>query len=314
MINDIVKNIEINNVGEPTVKPIGAEAENIVISRNANADIIEDLNAPDVEVIHTESVATVLKNIENKVKVLPNLPEGTTEDRAKALRNSMGLGNTLEALPIANGGTGKTSIASGKVLVGNGTKVPTERGIVTSIGTDATSTNFVTEGACAAMKNALQQSFQHGVDTIYDAFDEKGITPTASTPQALADAVGDVYTKGKVDAESATWTEEIKLGGNGDSPSGKGGMSIELNISLANIVNIKCLSITADGDQGQALISFLNSTGTISSYNLANNTSYSIPNDAITVHIFDAVEDNSSTSVSTAQVILQITRQAKILR
>lgn len=52
------------------------------------------------------------------------------------------------ALPVSKGGTGKTSVANGKVLVGNASGGFDEVGVDTAV--TASSTNFVTSGAVAA--------------------------------------------------------------------------------------------------------------------------------------------------------------------
>lgn len=65
------------------------------------------------------------------------------EEKIKALLN-MGTGTIV---PVTNGGTGKGSITSGSVLVGNGTNTPTERAIDTNPTLE--SNNLITSGAVA---------------------------------------------------------------------------------------------------------------------------------------------------------------------
>ena len=48
------------------------------------------------------------------------------------IKTLLGMGNT-EIVSVSHGGTGKATITSGKVLVGNGTSTPSEKGIATSL-------------------------------------------------------------------------------------------------------------------------------------------------------------------------------------
>lgn len=63
------------------------------------------------------------------------------------IKSTLGMG-TGSTVPVVNGGTGKSSITSGKVLVGNGTNAPSERGIDTN--PTANSSNLITSGAVAS--------------------------------------------------------------------------------------------------------------------------------------------------------------------
>ena len=45
----------------------------------------------------------------------------------------------------------------------------------------------------------MKVTFQDGVDTIYNAIVAQGVTPTESTPSAIANSVGDVRAKGRGD-------------------------------------------------------------------------------------------------------------------
>ncbi|MEA5011762.1 MAG: hypothetical protein VB100_08595 [Angelakisella sp.] len=63
--------------------------------------------------IHTHGIADVSG-------IVPVAQGGTGQTTLAAARNAMGLGNTTGALPVANGGTGATSLAS--ITVGNATK------------------------------------------------------------------------------------------------------------------------------------------------------------------------------------------------
>lgn len=60
-----------------------------------------------------------------------------------------------------------------------------------------------------AVLNTLETNYQNNVNTVYNAFVNKGVTPTAKTPSALATAVTTTYNKGTTDAQAVTWTETI---------------------------------------------------------------------------------------------------------
>lgn len=65
--------------------------------------------------------------------IVPIGKGGTGATDAAGIRNALGLGNTTEALPVANGGTGKSSIGNGKFLVGNSSGGYDEKSIVSSL-------------------------------------------------------------------------------------------------------------------------------------------------------------------------------------
>lgn len=117
--------------------------------------------------------------------------------------------NSSDAVLVSHGGTGKTSVTSGYVLVGNGTSAMTERQISTSIPSSTSSNVLVTGGAIKSAINTLQSNFQAGVDTIYNAVFNRGITPSASTPTALADAIKQKLSNYYL----SSWSEEIVLTG-----------------------------------------------------------------------------------------------------
>lgn len=96
---------------------------------------------------------------------LPIANGGTGQTTAAGVRNALGLGNTTGALPVANGGTGKTSISSGTVLVGNGTEVPSERGINATSGGVQNSDSLTTAGALYATATAINSALADKADT-----------------------------------------------------------------------------------------------------------------------------------------------------
>ena len=76
---------------------------------------------------------------------------------------------TLGTVSVNKGGTGTTSLASGEVLIGNGTGAVNTRAIATSIGTSSTNTNLITAGAVYSAVNAKAAAdHQHTVSEITD--------------------------------------------------------------------------------------------------------------------------------------------------
>lgn len=131
----------------------------------------------------------------NTSGALPIENGGTGQTTAAAARNALGLGNTTGALPVANGGTGKTSITSGTVLVGNGSNTLSERAI-NNTGAESGSNALSTANALYKVKRDLQTSFQAGVDAVYQACVAEGVTPSASTPTAIAQAISSIRNGG----------------------------------------------------------------------------------------------------------------------
>ena len=155
----------------------------------------------------------------NTLNALPIENGGTGQTTAAGVRNALGLGNTTEALPVANGGTGKTSFTEGTVLVGNGTGTPTERLISDVSGGVNGSPALTTAGALYSTKTALQntitnmqQTFQAGVDAVYNACVAEGVTPSASTPTAIAQAIATIRSGGDATAAQILATKTAYSG------------------------------------------------------------------------------------------------------
>jgi len=89
---------------------------------------------------------------------------------------------SLTTVPVTLGGTGATSLASGKVLIGNGTSAVSTRDIASSVGTDSTNTNLVTAGAVYnAIKNLAGSGHHHTSSQIDDL-----VTYTFATPLSVS--------------------------------------------------------------------------------------------------------------------------------
>jgi len=117
---------------------------------------------------------------------------GIPSSVADAMAKNVYTDTTNDVILVSKGGTGKSTITQGKVLVGNGTSAPSEKGIDTTSGGTVNSTDLITSGAVNSKVTEMQTTFQAGVDTIYNAEVAQGVTPSASTPQALATGIGTI--------------------------------------------------------------------------------------------------------------------------
>lgn len=89
---------------------------------------------------------------------------GIPSSVADAMAKNVYTDTTNDVILVSKGGTGKASITQGKVLVGNGTSAPSERGIDTTTGGTQNSTDFITSGALYATKAALETSISDKAD------------------------------------------------------------------------------------------------------------------------------------------------------
>lgn len=134
-----------------------------------------------------------------------------------------------------------------------------------------------------AMLTQLQTNFQDNVNTLYNAFVAKGVTPAAKTVSAIVTAVTTLYNKGVTDAQAISWTEVLDFTAACLIESGAfaTGMSYSV-IDLTNVVSAKCTSISSIGSGTNTYrYEFLNSSKTsISSGSFTNGTTFSIPSNA----------------------------------
>lgn len=152
-----------------------------------------------------------------------------------------------------------------------------------------------------AILNGLQTNYQNNVNTIYNAFVNKGVTPTAKTPTALSTAVNTTYNKGVTDAQAITWTETLvaqvyRLF------SGSGLLDFDFCIPCKNTIKIKNVS------NKSIRLSVVKNTGT-ENVTLANNAEYT-PNGNI-LRIMAGIHESSA---QVDGITVEVTFQAKVLR
>lgn len=238
---------------------------------------------------------------------------GTGASSAAGARTNLGLGSvaTESTLPVSKGGTGKTSITSGTVLVGNGTNTPKERTIDTTSGGTANSNALITSGAVNSKVREMQSTFQDGVDTIYDAVVAEGITPSASTPSAIASAVGSVYDKGVTDAQSVTWQSYCDEHAYGQVFGTQKYISLKTEIDMTNAINI--LFHNRPGT-GTCTYTFLDANGNSIETGTLPST-LTIPSNAKKLRITRYWDyTNQSSGAYYGQLDYTITYQTKMLR
>lgn len=185
MAENIIKTIQINPAGgDVQTRPIGAEAENVIISRGLDGKVIED-NAAISEVASTEGTAKWVNKSESNL-----IGDATIEntDVAKASHNEgtyfLWKGDLTRA---------KENIArNGAISSSNAEKVSLAGEIV-----------------------SMKQTFQDGVNVIVDAIEQEGITPATLTPQGCADAINDIsidkYNEGKAYGEKEKKDATLRL-------------------------------------------------------------------------------------------------------
>ena len=182
----------------------------------------------------------------------------------------------------------------------------------------------------------MKITFQDGVDTIYNGLTTRGMSPTASTPEALSDAVGEglgnLYdyawayghdsgighddatideVKSAIDEiTEVTWTEDFEIEATDDTISAGDWNGANPTISLSNIVKYKMTSQSVSSYLSVA-ITYYNSGGSIvgSTFYPTLNTEYTPPTGAVKMKI-----TINASRVHSCTVIFSITRQAKILR
>lgn len=132
----------------------------------------------------------------------------------------------------------------------------------------------------------MKSTFQAGVDAVYNACAAEGVTPSASTPTAIAQAIGaiadDKYACGRDQGRMDEFSETLELTG---IASAGGGTTYaagwaRMKLQVTNVVSIYCNSLQVYGS-GFHSYSFYNSSGgSISSGNFNANSYIAIPSGA----------------------------------
>jgi hypothetical protein len=107
----------------------------------------------------------------------------------------------IGTLPVSKGGTGKNTLASGQVLIGNGTSAVGTREIASSV-SSTSSTKLVTEGAVASagyVKSSGVTSITPGDGIVNGSGTTAAITSTGTLKAALAN-----YTKATIAADTGS--------------------------------------------------------------------------------------------------------------
>lgn len=203
--------------------------------------------------------------------------------------------------------------------------------------------SFVTKKVSEELAD-MKSTFQTGVETIYGAIVEEGVTPSASTPQACATgiakmesdvydaivakgvtptadtipgcvaAIPNVYTKGKTDAESVTWITK-RVGVGGGTTTAVPGSTFDAFIDVTNVVSLKCtyMYIRPNNVTCTKTISWLDSNGNYIAQqdNVSLNGVYYPPSNAKRAII---IVQAPETLLADAHLQFDVTYQAKILR
>ena len=251
------------------------------------------------------AVTAESENLITSGAVAQALEEGGYGDM---LKSTYVVSSSVDAIKPSKGGTGKTSWTQGTVLVGNGQSTPTERSIDTTSGGTANSNALITSGAVKSKIAEMQATFQSGVDTIVDAIERNGVTPSASTPSACADGIDDVYTKGKTDAESVTWEQTLNIKAvllaYSNAP-----IQFGTQLNCDNMIKLKmtqCVSAVSG-----VTWEFLNASGAVISNGVFSlNTDVQVPSNAVKLNITASKESTSSVNNS---VTFTVTNQAKLI-
>lgn len=90
---------------------------------------------------------------------------GIPSSVADAMAKNVYTDTTNDVILVSKGGTGKSSITQGKVLVGNGTSAPTEKGIDTTSGGTANSADLITSGAVNSKVTEIETSLASKANT-----------------------------------------------------------------------------------------------------------------------------------------------------
>lgn len=162
----ILKQIDITDLDTNTTSsnPLGAEAENIDISRDSSGDIT-DVAHQDT----SESLNTTLSNIEDKLEGVQHNFLGTLAewnaltDAEKAEYDTYDIIDEFNTIPIDDA-------------------------------LSSVSTNPVQNKVIKAALDTMNSNFQAGCNTIMQAVTAKGVTPASNSPSDISTAISNIST------------------------------------------------------------------------------------------------------------------------
>ncbi len=162
----------------------------------------------------------------------------------------------------------------------------------------------------------MQETFQDGVDSIYNAIVAEGVTPSSSTPTDCATGIATVadeqYAAGVSDIESTTWTESMTVYGSTNLSYSSTIVYSGVYLSTKNIVSIVPTSIPSNISVD---IHTYNSSGVGYNDYLGVTTSDEITfsSSEVKVYIEVTVSPSDTTGLAAGQAVFNVKRQLKEL-
>lgn len=150
-----------------------------------------------------------------------------------------------------------------------------------------------------AMLTQLQTNFQNNVNTLYNAFVAKGVTPAAKTVSAIVTAVTTLYNKGVTDAQAVEWENNVLTSALYNNESTITSTKASVTLECTNMVSIRNSSNLPG--TGSNYIFYDANGNTISSGNISSTTPIAVPSNAKTLNIWRSA--NRSTSANGGAVI-----------
>ena len=178
-INNTINQLKTENNNKHNA--IDTEISNIKTSLNTTNTNLTNLSN---NVKNGSVVAGKAKQLETSRNIKTNLGSTAAAAFNGTADVNPGVSGTL---PVGNGGTGATSLASGQLLVGNGTSAVTTRGITNNTGTGNTITGSTNIPTMNTLKNALNRTTSvAAADTNYGTIMARGIgIGTGDAPDSL---------------------------------------------------------------------------------------------------------------------------------
>lgn len=181
-------NTDINNIKQSIIdintsinETINTEIANINKSiADINASINNTINTEITNIKNGATVVGIAKKLETARNIQTNL---ASTSKASFDGSSDVTPGVTGILPVANGGTGKNTLTSGAVLIGNGTGAVATRTITNNTSTDNAITANTNIPTMNTLKNALNRTTSAAAaDTNYTTVMVRGIAGGTSTP------------------------------------------------------------------------------------------------------------------------------------